>query len=71
MLRIVETLICPLQISHLTHDAFCSHVFEVRAKGVRLIAMKEVRNHGKIVYIKNIFEMAGGRMHAPHASPWP
>ena len=25
--------------------------------------MEEVRNYGKIVYIKNIFEMAGGRMH--------
>ena len=35
----------------------------IRAKGVRLIAMEEVRNYGKIVYIKNIFEMAGGRMH--------
>ena len=48
------------------YDAFCSRVFDVRAKGVRLIAMEEVRNYGKIVYIINIFEMAGGRMHAPH-----
>ena len=31
--------------------------------------MEEVRNYGKIVYIKNIFEMTGGRMHAPHPSP--
>ena len=28
----------------------------MRAKGVRLIAIKEVRTYGKIVYIKNIFE---------------
>ena len=26
------------------------------ALGVELIAIKEVRNYGKIVYIKNIFE---------------
>ena len=32
--------------------------------------MEEVRNYGKIVYIKNIFEMAGGRMHTPHPTPW-
>ena len=50
------------------YDAFCSHVFDVglRAEGVRLIAMEEVRNYGKIAYIKSIFEMAGGRMHTPH-----
>ena len=41
----------------------------LRAEGVRLIAMKEVRNYGKIVCIKNIFEMAGGRMHTPHLPP--
>ena len=28
----------------------------MRALGVRLIAMKEARNYGKIVHIKNIFE---------------
>ena len=37
-------------------DAFCSHVFDVRAEGVRFTAMEEVRNHGKILCIKNIFE---------------
>ena len=42
---------------------FVSHVFDVRAEGVRLIAMEEVRNDGRFVYIKNILEMAGGRMH--------
>ena len=42
---------------------FVSHIFDVRAEGVKLIAMEEVRNDGKFVYIKNIFEMAGGRMH--------
>ena len=48
-----------------------SHVFDVRAEDVRLIAMEEVRNYGKLVYIKNIFEMAGGKMHTPHPTPWP
>ena len=50
------------------YDAFCSHVFDERVEGVRLIAMEEVQNYGKIVlaYIKNIFEMAGGRKHTPH-----
>ena len=28
---------------------FVSHVFDVRAEGVRLIAMEEVRNDGKFV----------------------
>ena len=28
----------------------------MRALGLRLIAFKEVRNYGKIVYIKNVFE---------------
>ena len=28
----------------------------MRAYGIRLIAVKEARNYGKIVYIKNIFE---------------
>ena len=42
---------------------FVSQIFDVRAEGVRLIAMEEVRNDGKFVYIKNIFEMAGGKMH--------
>ena len=51
------------------YDAFSSHVFDLRAEGVRLIAMEEVRNYGKIVYIKNIFEMAGGRVHTPHPTP--
>ena len=31
--------------------------------------MEEVRNYGKIVYIKNIFEMANGRMHSLHPTP--
>ena len=35
------------------YDAFCSHVFDVRADGVKLIAVEEVRNYGKI---KNIVE---------------
>ena len=43
----------------------------MRAYGVRHIAIKEVRNYGKIVYIKNIFE--NGRwedaLHTPHPIP--
>ena len=32
--------------------------------------MEEVRNYGKIVYTKNIFEMAGGgRLHTPYPTP--
>ena len=39
----------------------------VCAQGVRLIAIKEVRNYGKIVsaYIKNMFENSWWRMHTP------
>ena len=46
-------------------DAFSSHVFDVRAEGVRFYAMEEVRNYGNIVivHIKNIFEVGGGRMY--------
>ena len=35
---------------------FVRSVSIMRAKGVRLIAIEEVRNYWKIVYIKNIFE---------------
>ena len=49
------------------YDAFSSHVFDVRAEGVRFYAMEKVRNYGNIVglivYIKNIFEVGGGRMY--------
>ena len=40
-----------------------------RAQGVRLIAIEEVQNYGKIVYILNTFKMAGGRMHTPYPTP--
>ena len=42
----------------------------MRAQGVRPIAIKEVRNYGKIEYIKNIFENGWWRMHTPHPTPW-
>ena len=45
------------------YDAFCSHVFDVHVKGVRLMAMEEVRNYGK-----TFLKMAGGRMHTPHST---
>ena len=38
---------------------FCSRIFDyanMRAEDVRLIADEEIRNYGKIVYIKNILE---------------
>ena len=38
---------------------FFSRIFDyanMRAEDVRLIANEEIRNYGKIVYIKNIFE---------------
>ena len=41
----------------------------MRAQGVRLIAIEEIRNYGKIVYIKNIFENGWWRMHTPHLTP--
>ena len=37
--------------------------------GVRLIAIKEVRNYGKIVYIKSILKMAVKKMHTSHPTP--
>ena len=38
------------------YNAFCLHVFDVTAEGVRFITVEEIRNYGKIVHIKNIFE---------------
>ena len=38
----------------------------MRAQSVRLIAIEEIQNYGKIVYIKNIFENDWCRMHVPH-----
>ena len=37
----------------------------------RPIAIKEIRNYGKIVYCtsKAFLKMAGGRMHTPHPTP--
>ena len=46
----------------------------MRAQGVRLIAIEEVRNYGKIVYIKNIVENGGGCVPLilpPWIHPWP
>ena len=46
-------------------------IFSVmRAQCVRLIAIEEARNYGKIVsYVKNIFENGWWRMHTPHPIP--
>ena len=41
----------------------------MRAYEVMLIVIEEVRNYGKIVYIKKFSKMAFGRMHTPHATP--
>ena len=40
------------------------------AYGVRLIAIKEARNYGKIVYIKNIFENGWWEEAYPSSNPW-
>ena len=42
----------------------------MRAQGVRFIPIEEVRNYGKIVYIKNFFENGWWRMHTPHPTSW-
>ena len=46
------------------HDAFCSHIFDYAClrRRLRLIAIEEVRNHGKIVTctLKTFLKMAGG-----------
>ena len=38
------------------YNAFCSHTFDLRVQGVSLIAIEEVRNYRKIVYINKVFE---------------
>ena len=47
----------------------------MRAYGVRLIVIEEVQKYGITVFIKNIFENGGGRMHTFHSTllirPWP
>ena len=47
----------------------------MRAQGVRLIAIEEVQNYGKTVYIKNSLEMAGEGciplILPPWIRPWP
>ena len=40
--------------------------FLIMRADVRLIAIEEVRNYGKILYIKNIFENGWWGMHTPH-----
>ena len=47
-----------------------AHTFlSMRAQGVRLTAIEEVRNYEKIVYVKNIFENGWWEMHTPHPTP--
>ena len=41
----------------------------MRAQGVMLIAIEEVRNYEKIIRIKNMFENGWWRMHTPHPTP--
>ena len=54
------------------YDAFCLHVFDVRAEGVRFITVEEIRNYGKIVYIENIFENGWWEERIPLIlRPWP
>ena len=57
----------PISRCFAKYDAFCPHIFDYACP--RLIAIKEVRNCGKIVHIKSMFENAGGRMHTSHSTP--
>ena len=43
------------------YDAFCLHVFDVRAEGVRFITVEEIRNYGKLYTSKTFLKMAGGK----------
>ena len=44
------------------YDTFCSQVFDVRANGVKLIAIEEVRNYEKIATTSKTFSkwLVGG-----------
>ena len=62
----------------LRYDAFCWRIFDYAC--LRLIAIEEARNYGKVVglYIKGIFENGwweDAYMHTPHPvlldRPWP
>ena len=44
--------------------------FSIISAGVRLIAIEEGRSYGKVYTSKTVLEMAGGRMHTPHPTPW-
>ena len=44
--------------------------FSIMLKGVRLIAIEEVRKYEKIVSIKNIFENVWWKDAYPHFTPW-
>ena len=51
--------IFPLILSRLRHQIRCillAHFDYARLRRIRLIAIEEVRNHGKILYIENIYE---------------
>ena len=41
----------------------------MRTEGVKLIAIEEVQNYGKIYASKTFLKMAGGRMDTPHFIP--
>ena len=49
---------------------FARTFLNMRALGVRVIAIEEFVNYEKIVYIENILKMAGGRTHTLHPTPW-
>ena len=56
-----------MQLNTKKYDAFSSHIFDYACLG--FIAIEEVRNCTKTVYIKSIFEnVAGGRMHTQRRS---
>ena len=52
------------------YDTFCSHIFDYAcSRRIRLMAIEEVRNYGKIACIKNIFENGWGEDAYPSSYP--
>ena len=53
------------------YDAFCSHIFDYARLKLRLIAIKEVQNYGKIACIENILKNGWWEnVYLFHPTPW-
>ena len=55
--------------SNMVHFVRTFSIYSLRASGVKIFVIEEVRNYEKPVFIKNIVISAGGGMHTPHP-PW-